>query len=78
MVRNLLVFISLLWLYACDGNVKYSETEGLVSTRAIKTDVSSIFDSVTNPKVWRTFQSLEEMQEACQVPNEILKKNVNG
>lgn len=30
------------------------------------------FDSVINPEVWKTFQSLEEMQKACQIPEEIL------
>lgn len=30
------------------------------------------FDSVTNPEVWKTFQSLEEMQKACQIPENII------
>lgn len=32
------------------------------------------FDSVTNPAVWSTFNSLEEMQAACQIPESTLKK----
>jgi hypothetical protein len=30
------------------------------------------FEKVTKPEVWRTFNSLEDMLEACQLPNELL------
>lgn len=32
------------------------------------------FDSVTNPSVWNTFTSFEQMMEACQIPESILNK----
>lgn len=32
------------------------------------------FDSVINPDVWKTYQSLEEMQAACQIPEKLLKE----
>ena len=67
-----------LFLYACDENTTRI-TEADVSTRSVMdekvtdTDTPFTFDSITNPMVWRTFQSLEEMQAACQIPENILE-----
>ncbi len=32
------------------------------------------YDSVTNPEVWKTFMSFEEMMNATQIPEDILKE----
>ena len=36
--------------------------------------VTFSFDSVTNPNVWKNFNTLEQMQEACQIPDNLLDK----
>lgn len=43
-----------------------------VSLAEIDTPYS--FESVTTPEIWETFNNLEEMQNACQIPADILKK----
>lgn len=65
-----------LLLCACDENINRvtdANTRGVTKVEAIDADTSFSFDSVTNPAVWRTFQTIEEMQAACQVPENILK-----
>ena len=47
------------------------ENAAVPSTRAFAVETFS-FDSITRPEVWSTYQSLEEMQRACQVPDSIL------
>lgn len=48
----------------------------IVQNSAVESDKSRSFsfDSVTNPAVWRTFQSFGEMMEATQIPEDILKE----
>ncbi|AVM58136.1 hypothetical protein C3V43_10515 [Bacteroides heparinolyticus] len=74
MRKILFVVIPFILLYACDGNVnRVIETEAQKQVEVKAVDAPFSFDAVTNPTVWRTFQSLEEMQAACQIPDEILK-----
>lgn len=40
-------------------------------TRAFEVQTFS-FDSITRPEVWSTYQTLEEMQRACQVTDSVL------
>lgn len=73
-----LVFLVLpfLLLYACDESVNRVtdvKTRGVMGVNIVDVDAPFSFDSVTNPTVWQTFQSFEEMQIACQVPDDVLK-----
>ena len=43
----------------------------LFRSRAFTSQTFS-FDSVTKPEIWKTFQTLEEMQSACQIPDDVL------
>ncbi|OJV32584.1 MAG: hypothetical protein BGO33_09240 [Bacteroidia bacterium 43-41] len=77
MKRILFLMLSFLLLYACNENTNCVtedvRTREIVEVRAMNAEAFFSFDSVTNPVVWRTFQSLEEMQVACQVPEDILE-----
>lgn len=66
----------LLILCACNDVIVSDkfQVDNAVTTRSLEADAPFSFDSVTDPAVWKTFQSLEEMQAACQVPEEALKE----
>ena len=62
----------LLAICSCNENLGLDlENAAVPSTRAFAVETFS-FDSITRPEVWSTYQSLEEMQRACQVPDSIL------
>lgn len=47
--------------------------EGVHSSASKELDTAFSFDSITDPNVWASFNSLEEMLAACQIPNDKLK-----
>lgn len=62
----------LLAICSCNENLGLDlENAAVPSTRAFAVETFS-FDSITRPEVWSTYQSLEDMQRACQVPDSIL------
>ena len=52
-----------------DATLLQKEMKGVSSV-----EICHYFDSITNPAVWKTFNTLEEMQEACQIPVDVLEK----
>lgn len=63
----------LLTLVACNEELQIDPKQSTTGnkTRAFTSQTFS-FDSVTKPEIWKTFQTLEEMQSACQIPNDVL------
>lgn len=77
MKRGVFSLVVALLLVGC-GEEQVSDFEversvALVSRSAVGVS-DGYFAKVTDPAVWKTFQTLEEMQEACQIPAEELKK----
>lgn len=73
-MRKLLFGVfAILSLVACNENldINSSSVESVTKTRSFANQTFS-FDSITAPEVWSSFQTLEEMQEACQIPDAIL------
>ncbi len=69
----LLILPSILLACAKSETVIPETAQGTIKkTSSIGKALRFTFDSVTNPDVWKTFQNLEEMLAACQIPNEIL------
>lgn len=60
-------------LFACSESMGVDNQAFQATTRAVISGGAYSFDSITDPAVWRTFQSLEEQQAACQIPEEMLK-----
>lgn len=63
----------LLTLVACNEELQIDPKQSTTGnkTRAFTAQTFS-FDSVTKPEIWKTFQTLEEMQSACQIPDDVL------
>lgn len=63
----------LLTLIACNEELQIDPKQSTTGnkTRAFTAQTFS-FDSVTKPEIWKTFQTLEEMQSACQIPDDVL------
>ena len=63
----------LLTLVACNEELQIDPKQSTTGnkTRAFASQTFS-FDSVTKPEIWKTFQTLEEMQSACQIPDDVL------
>ncbi len=63
----------LLTLVACNEELQIDPKQSTTGnkTRAFTSQTFS-FDSVTKPEIWKTFQTLEEMQSACQIPDDVL------
>lgn len=73
MKKQWTLFLPLIAASACSESaiVEIAEKGTNDGTRAIS-EVEFSFDSITRPEVWATYQSLEEMQQACQIPDSIL------
>lgn len=68
-MKKVLIFImSVVLLGACTDDVHRSCSSENIDSRMFS------FDSVTNPAVWSTFTSFEQMMEACQIPETLLKQ----
>ena len=68
-MRNMLL-IGVLCMALCScSDVVMTERIGQTSTSG----PSFSFDSITSPANWIQYQSLEEMLDACQIPEEVLK-----
>ena len=51
-------------------------SDAVMTERLGQTSISGpsfSFDSITSPANWIQYQSLEEMLDACQIPEEVLK-----
>lgn len=69
MKKIVFFLLTIVLLGACAEDVVYQKT-------AVSNNNNQMFsyDSVTNPEVWKTFMSFEEMMEATQIPEELLKE----
>lgn len=69
MKKIVFFLLTIVLLGACAEDVVYQKT-------AVSNNNNQMFsyDSVTNPEVWKTFMSFEEMMEATQIPEAILKE----
>lgn len=65
-----LTSLALLCFSCTDSYDEFSDNVSL-KTRATEEPVS-FFDKVTAPERWRQFETLEEMMEACQLPQQML------
>lgn len=65
--------ILLLAVCSCNEGLELNRKVEAIApqTRAFEVHTFS-FDSITRPEVWSTYQTLEEMQRACQVPDSVL------
>ena len=70
MKKLVLFFLATMLLGSCADEVVYKTPD---ESEIKKTQMFS-YDSVTNPEVWKTFMSFEEMMEATQIPEAILKE----
>ncbi len=69
MKKLVFFFLATMLLGACADDVIYQNSVSKTS----KNQMFS-YDSVTNPEVWKTFMSFEDMMEATQIPENILKE----
>ena len=69
MKKTVFFLLTIVLLGACAEDVVYQKT-------AVSNNKNQMFsyDSVTNPEVWKTFMSFEEMMAATQIPEAILKE----
>lgn len=73
-MKKFIYIIALLFLLvACNEELQIDTKQPTIDnkTRAFTSQTFS-FDSVTKPEIWKTFQPLEEMQSACQIPDDVL------
>ena len=73
-MKKFIYIIALLFLLvACNEELQIDTKQPTIDNkpRAFTTQTFS-FDSVTKPEIWKTFQTLEEMQSACQIPDDVL------
>lgn len=71
MRKILLALLVSTTLIACNETVIENDNNCDMKTRAF-TSTNFTFDDVTKPEVWKTYNSLEEMEQACQIPEPIL------
>lgn len=73
MKKSIFSIVVFLTLTACSENFDLNTAANIDSgkTRALSSQTFS-FDSITKPEVWQSFQTLEEMQSACQIPDDVL------
>lgn len=74
-IFSIIILLSI--LCACDKHenpLENSTIESLTKRTRIAETPHFSFDSITNPENWRTYQSLKEMLDACQIPTDILSK----
>ena len=73
MKKSIFSIVVFLTLTACSENFDLNTAADIDSdkTRALSSQTFS-FDSITKPEVWQSFQTLEEMQSACQIPDDVL------
>lgn len=69
MKKLVLFFLATILLGSCADEVVYKTPD---ESEIKKTQMFS-YDSVTNPNVWKTFMTFEEMMNATQIPENILK-----
>ncbi len=73
-MKKFIYIIALLFLLvACNEELQIDTKQPTIGnkTRAFTSQTFS-FDSVTKPEIWKTFQTLEEMQSACLIPDDVL------
>lgn len=70
MKKSLFLFLAIMLLGACAEDVM---VHNVMNTSVTGRSTFS-YDSVTNPDVWKTFMSFEEMMNATQIPEDILKE----
>lgn len=73
-MKKFIYIIALLFLLvACNEELQIDTKQPTIDnkTRAFTSQTFS-FDSVIKPEIWKTFQTLEEMQSACQIPDDVL------
>lgn len=70
MKKSLFLFLAIMLLGACAEDVM---VHNVMNTSVTGRSTFS-YDSVTNPEVWKTFMSFEEMMNATQIPEDILKE----
>ena len=70
-MKRFIYFLTLLALMcSCSDEVlNESKQQAIIGTP----DATFSFDSITAPNVWSQYQSLEEMLDACQIPEDKLK-----
>lgn len=73
MKKFIYIIVLLFLLVACNEELQIDTKQPTIDnkTRAFTSQTFS-FDSVTKPEIWKTFQTLEEMQSACQIPDDVL------
>ena len=73
-MKKFIYIIALLFLLvACNEELQIDTKQPTIDnkTRAFTSQTFSFY-SVTKPEIWKTFQTLEEMQSACQIPDDVL------
>ena len=69
MKQLFLLFVVLLMVCSCSDEILNEDNHQAILGAS---NVTFSFDSITSPANWRTYQSLEEMLEACQIPEDKL------
>ena len=69
MKKILFFFLTLFVLGSCADEVIYNTS----AKSELQSNQQFSYDSVTNPNVWKTFMTFEEMMNATQIPEDILK-----
>lgn len=77
MRKILIFFVPIVFLCSCGYETELGDLKGeLDDISGLETndyqDEPFTFEKVTDPAIWRTFNNLEEMMEACQLPKEML------
>ncbi len=71
MNRFLILLFASCMFCSCNEQITAPEsTNNTIKTRTLATDFS--FDEVTKPDVWETFNTVDEMKAACQIPDNLL------
>lgn len=73
-MKKFIYIIALLFLLvACNEELQIDTKQPTIDnkTRAFTSQTFSFY-SVTKPEIWKTFQTFEEMQSACQIPDDVL------
>lgn len=71
-IKSFITLLIIVSISSCniDRKILYTHTEQI----PFENNKPFSFEKVTDPIVWRQFQSLKEMQDACQMPEIWLKK----
>ncbi len=72
MSKNFLLVVCGLFLFSCSDNMENLIERDSFISQETNVKQSSYFDEIVKPEVWKQYQSLEEMIDACQLPQQML------